>query len=59
MNICVTNTAVEVDPSAKTFKQNIYRQGGVLKLGGPLLIRFLNYSLQPWLLQYNHRIPSA
>ena len=39
MNICVINTAVEVEPSEKTFKENLYRGGGVLTLGAPLLIR--------------------
>ena len=32
MKIRVTNTAVEVDPSEKTFKENLYRGGEVLTL---------------------------
>ena len=59
MKICITNTVVEVDPSAKTFKENLYRGGGVLILVAPLLIRLQYFPLQPWLLQCNHRTPSA
>ena len=59
MRICITNTVVEVNPSLKTFKEKLYREGRVFKLGAPLLIRLLNVSLQTWLIQYNHRTPSA
>ena len=57
MNICISNTVVEFYPSAKTFKEKLYRGGGVLTLGSPLLIRLIDVSLQPWLLQGNHRTP--
>ena len=59
MKIWITNTVVEFDPSAKSFKEKIYRGGGVLKLGAPLLIPFLNVSLQSWLFQCNHTTPPA
>ena len=58
MKIWVTNTAVEIDPSANTFKENLNRRRGVLSLGAPLLICLLNVSLQPWIIQYNNRTPS-
>ena len=60
MKICTTNTAVEFDPSEKKmFKENLYRGGGVLALGFPLLILMQSVSLNPWLLRYNHITPSA
>ena len=59
MKICNTNNAVEFDPSAKTFKENNYKGGGVLTLGEPLLIRLLNVYLQTWILQFNHSTSSA
>ena len=61
MKICVTNTAVKVDPikNNKTFNEKLYRVGEVLVLGTQLLIRLLNVSLQPWLLQFNHTTPST
>ena len=59
MKICIANTVVEIEPSEKTFKENLYRGGGVFTLGTPLLIRLQNVSLHPWLLQRNHRVPSA
>ena len=39
MKICITNNVVEFDPLEKTFKEKLYRGGGVLKLVAPLLIR--------------------
>ena len=59
MKICITNTVVEVDPSAMFFKENLHRGGGVLTLEAPLLINLLNVYLQPWILKLNHRTPSA
>ena len=58
MNICIANTMVEFDPSAKPFKENLYREGGILTIGAPLLILLLNVSLQHWLLQSNHKTAS-
>ena len=46
-------------PFRKTFKENLYRGGGVLKIGSPLLILPLNVFLQHWLLKSNHRTPPA
>ena len=53
MKICITNTGVEVDPSAKKFKENLYKGGGVLTLGAPFfnmpsgcLIPYLSTSMQ-------------
>ena len=48
MNIYIANNVVEFDPSASNFKENLYRGGGVLTLGSPLLIRLVNVSLQLW-----------
>ena len=59
MKICITNTVIEVDPSAKMFKENLYIGGGILTLGASLLISLLEVSLQTCLLQCNHRTPSA
>ena len=59
IKICIANTVVEFDPSANNFKENLYRGGGVLTLGAPLLIRLMNVSIHPCLLQCNHRTPSA
>ena len=59
MNIYITNVVVEVDPSAKKFKENLYRREGVLTIGAPFLICLLNVSLQLWLLKGNHRTPPS
>ena len=61
IKICVTNTAVKVEPTTKnkTFKENLCRGGGVLVLGAPVSMRFLNLSLHSWILQCNHRTPST
>ena len=59
MKICITNTVVEFEPSAKSFKEKLYIGGGVLKLGVPLLIILHNVYLQTWPIQRNHRSPSA
>ena len=59
MKVCITNTVVEVDPSAKTFKENLYIGGGVLTIGAPLIIRLHSVSLQTRLLQCNHITLSA
>ena len=59
MKIFIENTVVEFDPSAKTFKENLYKGGGGLTIGAPFLIRLLDVSLQHWLIQFNHRTPAA
>ena len=59
VKICITNNVIEVEPSAKTFNGNLYRGGDMLTLGEPFLIRLLNVSLRPWILQCSNRIQSA
>ena len=60
MNIYIANNGVEFEPSANTFKENLYKGGGgVLTLGAPLLISLLSVSLHTWLLQCNQRTPPS
>ena len=59
MKIWISNTMVDFYLSEKTFKEKLYKGGGVLTLGAPLLIRLQSVSLQPWLLQLDHRTPPA
>ena len=57
MNIYITNNVVEFDHLEKTFKEKLEIGRGVLTLGGPLLIRLMNISLQTWILKCNHITP--
>ena len=60
MKIFISNTVVGVYTSGGgAFKENLYRVGGLLTLGAPLLLHLLNVSLNPLLIQCNHRTPSA
>ena len=59
IKIYIDNNVVEFDPSENTFKANLYRVVGVLTIRAPMLICLLNVSLHNWLLQINHRTPSA
>ena len=59
IKICISNTVVEFYPLEKMFMEKLYRGGGVLTLGAPLLIRHQNVFLQTLIIQRNHKSPSA